>query len=127
MTVQITLNTDVENTKMVIKAKLLALKEDQNYITYVFQNLCDNSYIMCTRLPNWESPVININDKKKKKEKENNKFKTFYTTSSSEGSNDLMFDSNGDFIGKVVDKKDSDKNNPFWFRKYRQNNFPTKK
>ena len=47
---------------MVIKAKLLALKEDQNYITYVFQNLCDNSYIMCTRLPNWESPVINIDD-----------------------------------------------------------------
>lgn len=65
------------------------------------------------------SSVININDKKKKKEKENNKFKTFYTTSSSEGSNDLMFDSNGDFIGKVVDKKDSNKNKPFWFRKYR--------
>ena len=47
---------------MIIKAKLLALKEDQKYIIYVFQNLDDNSYVMCTRLPNWESPVININD-----------------------------------------------------------------
>ena len=47
---------------MVIKAKLLALKEDQKYITYVFQNLNDATYIMCTRLPNWDSPVININD-----------------------------------------------------------------
>lgn len=47
---------------MVIKAKLLALREDQKYIIYVFQNLNDNSYVMCTRLPNWESPLVNIND-----------------------------------------------------------------
>lgn len=47
---------------MVIKSKLLALKEENSYITYVFQNLDDNTYLMCTRLPNWDSPTIHIND-----------------------------------------------------------------
>ena len=51
-----------ENMKMVIKSKLLALKEENSYITYDFQNLDDNTYLMCTRLPNWDSPLINIDD-----------------------------------------------------------------
>lgn len=41
--------------------KLLAKKEG-NYIVYVFKNLTNNSYIMCTKLPNWQVPDINIGD-----------------------------------------------------------------
>jgi hypothetical protein len=33
------------------------------YSMYVFKNLdTPNSYIMCTRLPNWQVPEINIGD-----------------------------------------------------------------
>ena len=62
MIVQTMLNTDVENTTMVIKSKLLALKEEGGYVTFVFVDLNIDRYIMCTKLPNWDCPVIEIGD-----------------------------------------------------------------
>lgn len=48
----------------VIHAKLITYREDiGGYIIYVFQNLANGSYEMCTRLPRWESPIIRIGDK----------------------------------------------------------------
>lgn len=48
---------------MTIKCKLLAKREEVGgYIVYVFQNLDDNSYLMCTRLPNWETPFLELGD-----------------------------------------------------------------
>ena len=49
------------------KSKLLTFREDiGGYIVYVFENLdftnLFDRYIMCTRFPNWESPMINIDD-----------------------------------------------------------------
>ena len=29
---------------------------------YVFKNLENNNYIMCTKLPNWQTPNVEIND-----------------------------------------------------------------
>lgn len=59
-------NTGVENSK-IFHGKLIALKEDWGYITYVFQNLdeCDvlHKYLMCVRFPNWECPTLFIGDK----------------------------------------------------------------
>lgn len=43
------------------KVQLLAIRESQ-YTVYVFKNLEDGEYIMCTRLPNWKTPNINISD-----------------------------------------------------------------
>jgi hypothetical protein len=53
--------------EIVIHGKLLAMSKDVgNYTTYVFQNLDakedDNLYMMCTRLPNWQHPPLNIGD-----------------------------------------------------------------
>jgi len=45
--------------ELVVFAKLLAIREGQ-YTIYVFKNLESNSYIMCTRLPNWNTPDIMI-------------------------------------------------------------------
>lgn len=47
--------------------KLVAFREDlNNYIIYVFEiingKLPFEKYIMCTRFPNWESPIILIGD-----------------------------------------------------------------
>ena len=39
--------------------KLLATRQG-NYTMYVFQDLDDNEFIMCTRLPNWQTPEIEI-------------------------------------------------------------------
>ena len=39
--------------------KLVAIKEGL-YSTYVFKD--NDTYIMCTRLPNWKTPDINIGD-----------------------------------------------------------------
>lgn len=44
-----------------VKAKLLAIREG-NYVMYVFRNLDNNEYLMCTKLPNWQVPDINIGD-----------------------------------------------------------------
>jgi hypothetical protein len=41
--------------------KLLAIR-DGTYTMYVFQNLDTMAYIMCTRLPNWQVPEIQIGD-----------------------------------------------------------------
>ena len=46
---------------MVVKAKLLAIREG-TYTNYVFQSEEDGSYIMCTRLPNWKVPDLNVGD-----------------------------------------------------------------
>lgn len=43
-----------------VRAQLVARK-DGIYSTYVFKLLDDNSYIMCTKLPNWDCPDIKIN------------------------------------------------------------------
>lgn len=39
--------------------KLLAIRED-TYTMYVFQDLDNMEFIMCTRLPNWQTPNITI-------------------------------------------------------------------
>jgi len=41
--------------------KLLAIREGL-YTVYVFKNLENDEYIMCTRLPNWQVPNIEIED-----------------------------------------------------------------
>lgn len=46
---------------MIISAKLLAIKEG-TYTVYVFRNLDSNNYLMCTKLPNWQTPEIQIGD-----------------------------------------------------------------
>lgn len=46
---------------MVIFAKLVAAKHG-HYTVYVFKNLEDSTYIMCTKLPNWNAPEINVGD-----------------------------------------------------------------
>lgn len=48
-------------------AKLVTLREDiGGYIIYVFElpegKLPYDKYIMCTRFPNWESPILHIGD-----------------------------------------------------------------
>jgi hypothetical protein len=46
----------------IAKVQLLAIKSGY-YTIYVFKNLDNNSYIMCTRLPNWQVPEFSIEDK----------------------------------------------------------------
>lgn len=46
-----------------IKEVELITVRDGNYTLYVFQCLKTLEYIMCTRLPNWQVPDINIGDK----------------------------------------------------------------
>ena len=41
--------------------KLIASREGL-YTVYVFKNLDSKEYIMCTKLPNWNSPTIFIGD-----------------------------------------------------------------
>lgn len=47
-------------TEFVVKAKLVAIREGE-YTKYVF-HLENGEYIMCTRLPNWETPNIKQNE-----------------------------------------------------------------
>jgi hypothetical protein len=47
--------------KKIIPAKLLAIREG-NYTMYVFKNTETGEYLMCTKLPNWQAPIINIGD-----------------------------------------------------------------
>jgi hypothetical protein len=49
----------VEN---VIKAKLLASKDDGDYKVYVFLNEDSKEYVMCTMLPNWNSDNLSNGD-----------------------------------------------------------------
>lgn len=47
----------------VFYGKLVALREDiGGYIVYVFQDLDTTEYEMCTRLPNWNEPILEIGD-----------------------------------------------------------------
>lgn len=47
----------------VIRAKLITYREDMGgYIIYVFENLANGTYEMCTRLPRWETPILKIGD-----------------------------------------------------------------
>lgn len=57
---------DVPNIKT-MHGELVALKDDLGgYITYVFKNLESNEvfdkYLMCTRFPNWDSPMLELGD-----------------------------------------------------------------
>lgn len=45
----------------VIKARLSASREDPgDYTKYVFQNLDTGEYVLCTKFPNWDTPLINL-------------------------------------------------------------------
>jgi hypothetical protein len=46
---------------LTIKAKFLCKKEGV-YSNYVFQDVNNMQYIMCTVLPNWEIPIMKIDD-----------------------------------------------------------------
>lgn len=48
-------------TEKINKVELLAVRQG-SYTNYVFKNLDESGYIMCTRLPNWKVPTINIGD-----------------------------------------------------------------
>ena len=43
------------------EAELVAIREDY-YSLYVFKTT-ENDYVMCTKLPNWQTPVIEIGTK----------------------------------------------------------------
>ena len=45
----------------VIEARLLAVREGV-YTMYVFKNLEDSTYVMCTKLPNWQTPDVTVGD-----------------------------------------------------------------
>jgi hypothetical protein len=49
-------------SEIAINAKLVAKKSGM-YTVYVFQNLQNNEYIMCTKLPNWDFGDISIGSK----------------------------------------------------------------
>ena len=46
--------------RKVIYCKLVAIKEGQ-YTIYVFKE--EDKYVMCTKLPNWQTPDIVVGDK----------------------------------------------------------------
>lgn len=46
---------------MVILSKLVAARHG-HYTVYVFKNLEDGTYVMCTKLPNWNAPELKIGD-----------------------------------------------------------------
>lgn len=45
----------------ITEAKLLAVREGV-YTLYVFKDSINNTFIMCTRLPNWQIPDVTIGD-----------------------------------------------------------------
>ena len=45
----------------ITEAKLLAVREGV-YTLYVFKDNINNTFIMCTRLPNWQIPDVTIGD-----------------------------------------------------------------
>lgn len=47
---------------LIKEVQLLAIREAV-YTLYVFEELSSGEYIICTRLPNWQVPEINIGDK----------------------------------------------------------------
>lgn len=55
------MTTETGKTTKIARAKLLAIR-DGAYSIYVFKNLDANTYIMCTKLPNWQTPNVSIGD-----------------------------------------------------------------
>ena len=47
--------------ELVLPAKLVATREGK-YTMYVFKNAETNEFIMCTKLPNWNTPEVFIGD-----------------------------------------------------------------
>lgn len=48
---------------LIAYSQLIEEREDMGqYTIYVFKNLNDNSFIMCTRLPNWQTPMLKKGD-----------------------------------------------------------------
>lgn len=47
--------------KNVTEVILLAVREG-NYTMFVFQDVNSKQYIMCTRLPNWQTPEVKVGD-----------------------------------------------------------------
>lgn len=45
----------------VIEAQLIAVRKGV-YTMYVFKNLEDSTYVMCTKLPNWQTPDVTVGD-----------------------------------------------------------------
>lgn len=45
--------------ELIEEVKLVANKDDR-YTMYVFQNLETKKYIMCTRMPNWQVPDVQV-------------------------------------------------------------------
>ena len=48
--------------ELIKEVELLAIRSGEYYI-YVFQVENTGEYVMCTRLPNWQVPDVNIGDK----------------------------------------------------------------
>ena len=46
-------------TEYIKKVKLIAIRDGQ-YTVYVFQEVDTSEYIMCTRLPNWRVPDLEL-------------------------------------------------------------------
>lgn len=46
-----------------LKTQLVSYRKEHPYTIYVFKNLDLPEYIMCTRFPNWNTPLIDIGDK----------------------------------------------------------------
>jgi len=46
-------------TESIKEVKLIA-KRDDIYTVYVFQDIYTKEYIMCTRLPDWQTPEVDI-------------------------------------------------------------------
>lgn len=75
----------------VVKVQLLTKREDPGgYIIYVFLNLDQNEYIMCTRFPNWDAPLIKEQDE------------GFLSYKEVQGGVDNYYDVNNDTIQKYL-------------------------
>jgi len=47
--------------EVTVPAKLVAIR-DGAYTMYVFKNTETGEYIMCTRVPNWNSPEVSVGE-----------------------------------------------------------------
>jgi len=47
--------------EVTMPAKLVATRSDR-YTSYVFKNTDTGEYIICTRLPNWQTPEVFLGD-----------------------------------------------------------------
>ena len=50
----------LKNLEKHIKQVELIAERESHYSIYVFKNLEESEYIMCTRVPNWNTPTVNI-------------------------------------------------------------------